>query len=292
MLYFSSIISGIILRFFWVTLKSIILEFSSIMYLILHEDQESDVEFQESSNPSPSVVRVRRSTAFFAPDLADVTDPEPLDISLDACQDSCEEASVPEEELLEARTPPCSPDFGSQDCLSNPAVRSYQFSPDYISSTRRKDGDINYEEETAQFPDREESAVPLPPLVINSPADLIKLCPRTTFSDENHFDNPHFKRSTSEDASSSSSKSTEETEDDNSSIEGSRDDARNASRVATTNGRNTGSAYAAAGPTKENNYCPAKCANSRVRKYAPTCYLPWLRFGRYIPLVKQIRKLP
>ena len=35
MLYFSSIISGIILGFFWVTLKSIILEFSSIMYLTL-----------------------------------------------------------------------------------------------------------------------------------------------------------------------------------------------------------------------------------------------------------------
>ena len=36
MLYFSSIISGIILGFFWVTLKSIILEFSSIMYLTLN----------------------------------------------------------------------------------------------------------------------------------------------------------------------------------------------------------------------------------------------------------------
>ena len=36
MLYFSSLISGILnTRFFWVTLKSIILEFSSIMYLTL-----------------------------------------------------------------------------------------------------------------------------------------------------------------------------------------------------------------------------------------------------------------
>ena len=33
MLYFSNIISGIIQGFFWVMLKSIILEFSSIMYL-------------------------------------------------------------------------------------------------------------------------------------------------------------------------------------------------------------------------------------------------------------------
>ena len=40
MLYFSSIISGIILGFFWVTLKSIILEFSSIMYLTLVHDEE------------------------------------------------------------------------------------------------------------------------------------------------------------------------------------------------------------------------------------------------------------
>ena len=182
----------------------------------LHEDQESDVEFQENPNPSPSVIRVQCSTAFSAPDLADVTDREPLNISLDASQGSCEEASVPEEELLEARTPPCSPDFGSQDCLSNPAPRSYQFSPVYISSTRREDSDSNYEEETSQFPDREENAVPLPPLVINSPADLIKLCPRRTFSDKDHFVSPHFEPSTSEDASSSSSESTEETEDDNS----------------------------------------------------------------------------
>ena len=194
----------------------------------LHEDQESDVEFQENSNPSPSEVRAQRSTAFSAPDLADVTDREPLDISLDASQDFCEEASVPEEELLEARTPPCSPDFGTQDCSSNPAVRSYQFSPVYISSTRREDSDSNYEEETSQFPDREGNAVPLPPLVINSPADLIKLCPRRTFSDEDHFVSPHFEPSTSEDASSSSSESTEETEDDTSSTEGSQDDAMSA----------------------------------------------------------------
>ena len=96
----------------------------------------------------------------------------------------------------------------TRDRQANTPVRSYQFSPVYISSTRRNDRDTDYKTEAAQFPNREENAVPLSPLVICSPADLIKLVRRRKSSDGDNISDVSLESSISEDEFSKSSEKT------------------------------------------------------------------------------------
>ena len=150
---------------------------------------------------------------------------DPLDISLDLDSDSFVHSN--EQEPASESNQPNSPEFGPRGFQSfvystpqptNPArialqVEDISDSDDIKGSeedisTRRNDRDTDYATEAAQFPIREENAVPLPPLVISSPADLINLVPRRKSSDGNNISDVSHEYSISEDEFSNSSEET------------------------------------------------------------------------------------
>ena len=135
---------------------------------------ESDAEVEVHLHPStsytypvPSSSQVpptaRHSTAFSTPNQAEITDFDPRDI--------CVCPSDPEE-VRDIHTPtPCQ-------------VRSYHFSSFFIERSEEQNSDSEDEDKPDQSPNRNRNEVPLPLLVINSPADLIKLVPQRAFREE------------------------------------------------------------------------------------------------------------
>ena len=83
-------------------------------------------------------------------------------------------ASDCEKELRDTHTPWTCPE------------RSYQFSPFYIEHSKEESSDfyIDYKPDQSSNRSCSRNEVQLPPLVINSHADLIKLVPRRAFREE------------------------------------------------------------------------------------------------------------
>ena len=73
---------------------------------------------------------------------------------------------------------------GLPDFHTNPASRAYHFSPIYIRSTVQEDKESDDEEDTVESSSPKANTVYLRPLLINSPADLVKLVPRRTLNEE------------------------------------------------------------------------------------------------------------
>ena len=111
----------------------------------------------------------RRSTVFGTPTQGEVTDFDPRDISVDSDDKSFVHPSDSEEQLHETHTP--------RTCLE----RSYQFSPFYIQHSKEESNDSDIDDKPDQCSNRNRNEVQLPPLVINSPADLIKLVPQRAY---------------------------------------------------------------------------------------------------------------
>ena len=136
-------------------------------------DAEVEVHLHLRSSytyPVPSSSQVpptaRHSTAFSTPNQAEITDFDPGDISVDSDDESSVCPSDPEEEVRDIYTPtPCQ-------------VRSYHFSSFFIELSEEQNSDSEAEDKTRQSSNRNRNEIQLPPLVINSPADLIKLVPR------------------------------------------------------------------------------------------------------------------
>lgn len=114
----------------------------------------------------------RHATAFSTPTHAEIADFDPRDISVDSDDESFVRASDSEEELHDTHTPRTCPE------------RSYQFSPFYIEHSKEESSDSDTDDKPDQSSNRNRNEVQLPPLVINSPADLIKLVPRSAFRGE------------------------------------------------------------------------------------------------------------
>ena len=144
---------------------------------------ESDTEVEEHLNtnpsytcPMPSSSQVsnssRRSTAFCIPTQGEVTDFNPRDIGVDSDDESFVHPSDSEEQLHDTHTP--------RTCCE----RSYQLSPFYIEHSKEESSDSNIDDKPDQSPNRRDSAMQSSPLVINSPADLIKLVPQRAFCEE------------------------------------------------------------------------------------------------------------
>lgn len=144
---------------------------------------ESDAEVEVYLNPSLSYPypvasssqvppTAWHSTAFSTPTHAEITDFDPRDISVDSDDESFVRASDSEEELHDTHTPRTCPE------------RSYQFSPFYIEHSKEESSDSDTDDKPEQSSNRNRNEVQLPPLVINSPADLIKLVPRSAFRGE------------------------------------------------------------------------------------------------------------
>ena len=74
-----------------------------------------------------------------------------------------------EEQLHDTHTPRTCPE------------QSYQFSPFYIEHSKEESNDSDIDDQSSN---RNRNEVQLPPLVINSPADLIKLVPQRAFREE------------------------------------------------------------------------------------------------------------
>ena len=156
---------------------------------------ESDTEVEEHINTSPSYTypipqvpgTSRRSTAFCTPTQGEVTDFDLRDISVDSDDESFVCLSDTEEQLRDSYTPRTCPE------------RSYQFSPFYIEHSKEESIDSDIDDKPDQSPNRRKNAVQLPPLVINSPADLIKLVPRRSFPERANLTEDSFESSTSED---------------------------------------------------------------------------------------------
>ena len=163
---------------------------------------ESDTEVEEHLNPSPSYTypvpsssqvpkTSRRSTAFCTPTQREITDFDPRDISFDSDDESFVRPSNFEEELRDKHTPRTCPE------------QSYQFSPFYIEHSKEESSDSNIDDKPDQSPDRRDNAIPLPPLVINSPADLIKLVSRRPFPERDNLTDDSFESSASENEATS-----------------------------------------------------------------------------------------
>lgn len=141
---------------------------------------ESDTEVEEHLNTSPSntypIPQVpetsRRSTAFCTPTQGEVTDFDLRDISVDSDDESFVCPSDTEEQLRDSHTPRTCPE------------RSYQFSPFYIEHSKEESSDSDIDDNPDQSVNHNRNQIQLPPLVINSPADLIKLVPQRTFCEE------------------------------------------------------------------------------------------------------------
>ena len=157
-------------------------------------DAEVEVHLNPSSSytyPVPSSSQVpptaRHSTAFSTPNQAEITVFDPRDISVDSDDESFVCPSDSEEELRDSHTPRTCPE------------RSYQFSPFYIEHSKEESSDSDIDDKPEQSPNRRGNAIQLPPLVINSPADLIKLVPRRSFPERDHLTEDSFESSASED---------------------------------------------------------------------------------------------
>ena len=156
---------------------------------------ESDTEVEEHINTSPSYTypipqvpeTSRRSTAFCTPTQGEVTDFDLRDISVDSDDESFACPSDTEEQLRDSYTPRTCPE------------RSYQFSPFYIEHSKEESSDSDIDDKPDQSPNRRKNAVQLPPLVINSPADLIKLVPRRSFPERDNLTEDSSESSASED---------------------------------------------------------------------------------------------
>ena len=108
-----------------------------------------------------------------------------------------------EEELCVPHTP--------RTCLE----RSYQFIPFYIEHSKEESSDSDIDDKPDQSPNRRKNAIQLPPLVINSPADLIKLVPRRPFPERDNPTKDLFESSASEsEATSQVSSFTVDNEED------------------------------------------------------------------------------
>ncbi|KAM7431026.1 hypothetical protein ABFA07_018345 [Porites harrisoni] len=157
-------------------------------------DAEVEVHLSPSSSytyPVPSSSHVpptaRHSTAFSTPNQAEITDFDPRDISVDSDDESFVCPSDPEEEVRDIHTPtPCQ-------------VRSYHFSSFFIEHSEEQNSDSEAEDKTRQSSNRNRNEIQLPPLVINSPADLIKLVPRRSFPERDNLTEDSFESSASED---------------------------------------------------------------------------------------------
>ena len=178
---------------------------------IFFQVSESDTEVKEHINPSPSYTypisqvteTPQRSTAFCTPTQGEVTDFDPRDISVDSDDESFVCPSDSEEELRDPHT--------SRTCPE----RSYQFSPFYIVYSKEESSDSDIDDKPDQSPNRGNNAIQLPPLVINSPADLIKLVSRRSFPERENLTEDSFESSASEnEASSQGSSFTEDNEED------------------------------------------------------------------------------
>ena len=136
---------------------------------------ESDTEVEEHLNTSPNktypIPQVpetsRRSTTFCTPTQGEVTDFDLRDISVDSDDESFVCPGDTEEQLRESHTPRTCPE------------RSYQFSRFYIEHSKEEGSDSDIDDKPDQSLNHNRNKVQLPPLVINSPADLIKLVPQT-----------------------------------------------------------------------------------------------------------------
>ena len=129
----------------------------------------STCPIQSSSQVSSSS---RRSTVFGTPTQGEVTDFDPRDISVDSDDKFFVHPSDSEEQLHETHTPRTCPE------------RSYQFSPFYVEHSKEESNDSHIDDKPDQSSNRNRNEVQLPPLVINSPADLIKLVPQRAFREE------------------------------------------------------------------------------------------------------------
>ena len=172
---------------------------------------ESDTEIKEHINPSPSYMypipqvpeTSRRSTAFCTPTQGEVTDFDLRDISVDSDEESFVCPSDSEGELHDTHTP--------RTCLK----QSYQFSPFYIEHSKGESSDSDIDNKPDQSPNGRNNAIQLPPLVINSPADLIKLVPQRPFSERDNLTKDTFESSASEnEATSQASNFTDDNEED------------------------------------------------------------------------------
>ena len=172
---------------------------------------ESDTEVEEHINTSPSYTypipqvpeTSRRSTAFCTPTQGEVTDFDLRDISVDSDDESFVCPSDSEEQLHDTHTP--------RTCLE----RSYQFSPFYIEHSKGESSDSDIDNKPDQSPNSRNNVIQLPPLVINSPADLIKLVPRRPFSERENLTEDSFESSASEnEATSQASNFTDDNEED------------------------------------------------------------------------------
>ena len=163
-------------------------------------DAEVEVHLSPSSSytyPVPSSSHVprtaRHSTAFSTPNQAEITDFDPRDISVDSDDESFVCPSDPEEEVRDIHTPtPCQ-------------VRSYHFSSFFIEHSEAQNSDSEAENKTRQSSNRNRNEIQLPPLVINSPADLIKLVPRRPFPERDNLTEDSFESSASGNEASKSS---------------------------------------------------------------------------------------
>ena len=173
-------------------------------------DAEVEVHLSPSSSytyPVPSSSHVpptaRHSTAFSTPNQAEITDFDPRDISVDSDDESFVCPSDPEEEVRDIHTPtPCQ-------------VRSYHFSSFFIEHSEEQNSDSEAEDKTRQSSNRNRNEIQLPPLVINSPADLIKLVPPRPFPERDNLTEDSFESSASEnEAPSQASNFTDDNEED------------------------------------------------------------------------------
>ena len=93
--------------------------------------------------------------------------------------------------------------------------RSYQFSPFYIEHGKEESSDSDIDDKPDQSSNRRNDAIQLQPLVINSPADLIKLVPRRPFPERDNLTEDSFESSASEDEASSEARNfAEDNEED------------------------------------------------------------------------------
>ena len=157
--------------------------------------------------PLPSSSHVpktsQRSTAFCTPTQGEVTDFDRRDISVVSDDESFVFLSDSEEEIRDTHTPRTCPE------------RSYQLSPFYIEHSKEKSSDSDIDDNPDQSPNRRNKAIQLPPLVINTLADLIKLVPPRPFPERENLTEDSFESSASEnEATSQASNFTGDNEED------------------------------------------------------------------------------
>ena len=145
----------------------------------------------------------RHSTTFSTPNQAEIIDLDSPDISVDSDDESFVCPSDPEEEVRDIHNPtPCK-------------ERSYHFSSFFVEHLEERNSDSEAEDKTRQSSNRNRNELQLPPLVINSPADLIKLVPWRPFPERDNLTEDSFESSASEnEASSQASNFTNENEGD------------------------------------------------------------------------------